>query len=725
MAGDHREMMIRAVPVGSRDETAAPDPLAACLVVVAKLLGRPATTDTLCAGLPLENGCLTPALFVRAADRAGLAARIESRKLEEISAPSLPAVLLLNDRHACVLVNRHDDRAEIVSPGVGVIVSAVPLATLARDYSGQAILLRRTLRFEAGTASERIAAKHHWFWGTMLRSWSIYGEVVAASVLINIFAVLAPLFFMNVYDRVVPNKAFETLWVLAIGMAIVYLFDFVLKALRGYFVDVAGKRADLALSASLYEHVMAMRLDARRAPVGTLASNLREFDSLRDFFTSATLASLIDLPFVLLFLTVLCMIGGIYVATVCLVAIPLVLAVGFALQAPLGNRIRRVFAASEAKHAALIETLGAIEAVKSLGAASHLQRKWEDLTEYVASESLVTRFLSALAVNFSALVQLSTAVGVLVTGVYIVAQNEMTLGGLIACVIISGRALAPFTQVASLLTRYHQAMSALEALNRIMDSPLERARGKSFVHRETLRGDIQFRDVVFRYPGQQLNALNGVSFSIKAGARVGVIGRIGSGKTTLAKLLLKLYDPASGSILVDGIDIRQIDPADLRRNVGYLPQNVVLFAGTARDNLVIGAPHVNDAAILRAARLAGLEEHVNRHPLGYDMPVGERGEELSGGQRQTVALARAMLLDPLILVLDEPTHAMDRSSEESLKARMVSELQGRTLILITHRESLLSIVDTLVVLDGGKVVAQGPKELVLRAITEGKVARAT
>jgi len=723
MAGDAGKMIQAVPPGGSLDETAVPDPLAGCLGVVAKLLGRPAAPDAWCAGLPLINGRLTPALFERAAARAGLASTSERRELADIPPAALPAVLLLDGSRACVLVKRDGDRGDFVFP-TGRAVTSVPLADVARKYSGQAIFVKRALQFEAGTMSERLAAQHHWFWGVLQQSWPIYAEVAAATILINIFSVLSPLFFMNVYDRVVPNKAFETLWVLAIGITIVYLFDFALKALRGYFVDTAGKRADVALSASLYEHVMGMRLDARRQPVGTLANNLREFDSLRDFFTSATLATLIDLPFVFLFLAVLYMLGGIYVATVTFVAIPFVLAVGFALQVPLANRIRRIFSASEAKHSALIETLGAIETVKSLGAASHLQRKWEDLVQYVASESLVTRFLSALAVNFSALVQLAAGAGVLVVGVYQVAANELTLGGLIACVIISGRTLAPFTQVASLLTRYHQAMSALAALNKIMEAPLERPRNKTFVHRPVLRGDIQLRDVVFRYPDQQINALNGVSFSFKAGARIGVIGRIGCGKTTLARLLLGLYEPATGSILIDGTDIRQIDPVDLRRNIGYLPQNVVLFSGTVKDNLVIGAPHVDDAAVLRASQLAGLDEHVNRHPLGYDLPVGERGEGLSGGQRQTVALARALLLDPPILVLDEPTHAMDHSSEERLKERISTQLQNRTLIIITHRDSLLSVVDILIVLDGGKVVAQGPKELVLRAIMDGKVAAA-
>jgi ATP-binding cassette subfamily C protein LapB len=452
-----------------------------------------------------------------------------------------------------------------------------------------------------------------------------------------------------------------------------------------------------------------------------LANNVREFESLREFFTSATMTTLIDLPFVLLFIGVITMVGGWQMAAVPLFAIPLVLAMGVALQVPLRDRIRRVFRASEAKHAILIETLGAIEAVKALGAASQMQRKWEEVVDYVAKESLGTRFLSSLAVNFSAWVQMMVGVGTLAVGVYLVGENHLTTGGLIACTIIAGRALAPLSTVASLLTRYYQSMSALAALNKIMDAPRERPRDRSFVHRPALGGDIRFQDVAFKYPGSELEALAGVSFAIKEGDRVGIIGRIGSGKTTLAKLLVALYQPQGGSILVDGTDIRAIDPADLRRAVGYLPQNIALFAGSVRDNLLVGAPGADDAAILRAAAISGLMDMVNRHPKGFDMPVGERGEALSGGQRQTVALARALITDPPILVLDEPTHAMDHTSEERLKMQMQSELAGKTIIIVTHRESLLSVINTLVVMDAGKVVAVGPKDLVLKAIAEGKV----
>ncbi|MBE0614401.1 MAG: type I secretion system permease/ATPase [Burkholderiales bacterium] len=695
------------------------DPLAACLAQVTRLLGQPMSAQALVAGLPVGAAGLSPALFARAAERAGFSARSIEIDLARFPKLSLPAVLLLKERNACVLVARSEGTAQIVT--AEGIEKNVPIAELARDYEGMAIAVSRAVRFAAGTGSERILATHHWFWGTLARAWPLYGEVAGASVLVNIFTVLSPIFFMNVYDRVVPNKAFETFWVLATGMIVMYVFDFGLKLLRGWFIDVAGRRADMALSSALFEQVMARRLDAGSESVGMLANNVREFESLREFFTSATMTSLIDLPFVFLFISVIAMVGGWQMAAVPLIAIPIVLAMGVSLQVPLRDRIRRVFRASEAKHAILIETLGSIEAVKALGASSQMQRKWEEVVDYVAKESLGTRFLSSLAVNFSMWVQMMVGVATLAVGVYLVGENHLTTGGLIACTIIAGRALAPLSTVASLLTRYHQSMSALSALNKIMDAPRERPRDRSFVHRPALGGDIRFQDVTFKYPGSELDALAGVSFAIKEGDRVGIIGRIGSGKTTLAKLLIALYQPQSGSILVDGTDIRAIDPADLRRAVGYLPQNIALFAGSVRDNLLVGAPGADDAAILRAASIAGLIDIVNRHPKGFDMPVGERGEALSGGQRQTVALARALITDPPILVLDEPTHAMDHSAEERLKTQMQNELSGKTIIIVTHRESLLSVINTLVVMDAGKVVAVGPKDLVLKAIAEGKV----
>jgi ATP-binding cassette subfamily C protein LapB len=383
--------------------------------------------------------------------------------------------------------------------------------------------------------------------------------------------------------------------------------------------------------------------------------------------------------------------------------------------------VRQTFRASAQKHALLIETLSGIETLKARGAEGEMQRKWELLIGQISQSSLKSRFLSALAVNFSLFVQQITTIVVVVTGVYLIADGKLTTGALIASTILTGRALAPLASIANLLTRYHQSLSALRVLNHIMSMPLERPLGKPFLHRPQLRGDIEFKQVDFHYPQQPVAALTKMSFKISAGQRVGIIGRIGSGKSTLAKLILGLYQPTGGSILLDGVDSRQLDPAELRRNIGYVPQDLELFYGTVKDNIVIGASYVEDSMVLKAAQLAGVDEFINRHPLGFDMLIGERGEGLSGGQRQAIVLARALLLNPPILLLDEPTNAMDNRAEELLKTRLQPYLEDKTLLLVTHRMSLLSLVNHLIVVDGGQIVALGPKEQVIQALTSGQV----
>jgi ATP-binding cassette subfamily C protein LapB len=700
------------------------DPLAACLAIAARLYGQPVSAEALTAGLPLEEGRLTPVLAARAAERAGLTARVIKMPLHDLNAALLPVILLTENRNACVLLKTEDGQAHIFLPELPESVRTIPLAELAASYNGHVILLGRAERFQAGTETERLAEKHHWFWGTLRNEVPTYAEVGLATVIINIFALASPMFFMIVYDRVVPNRAMETLWVLALGLGVVLLFDLLLKLLRGYFIDIAGKRADLALSATLFARVMDLKLDQPRQSVGTLANNLREFESLREFFTSATLASIIDLPFIFVFLAAIMWIGGIEMMLPVLIAIPIVIGMGLALQPALRDHIRRTFAASEAKYSTVIETLAAIEHVKHLNAAAQIQRKWETLVEFVAKESLTSRLISSFAMNFTSWIQASVSIAVLIVGAYLASEGKLSLGALIACAIITGRAVQPLTQLAGLFTRYHNAMTALVALNKIMEAPVEREPGKTFVSRPRVDGRIEFRGVTFRYPGQQVDALRELSFMITPGSRVGVVGRMGSGKSTLAKLLVGLHHAQAGNVLVDGIDTRQIDPVDLRRNIGYMPQNVVLFSGTVGQNLKMGAPHTDDAAMLRAVQLVGLEEHINRHPQGFDMPVGERGDALSGGQKQSVALARALLTDPPVILLDEPTASMDTGSEEQFKAKLARVLEGRTLIVVTHRESMLALVDKLVVMDGGRVVAAGPKADVLQALAQGKVRKA-
>jgi ATP-binding cassette subfamily C protein LapB len=714
-AGDNTESKDPGISV-SRD-----DPLLDCLTMLTAIHGNPMSSEALKAGLPMSDDVLTPALFIRAAERAALSARTVKRSLRDISPLTLPCVLLLEDRRACLLVKfTGKDKAEVVFPETGAGVSRVSIDDLAKAYTGVALFARPEYRFDARTDSLAKPRARAWFWGTIASSWRIYTEVALAAFLVNLFALASPLFIMNVYDRVVPNNATETLWVLALGAVTVFGFDFMLRTLRGYFVDVAGKKADVVISSRIFEQVLGMRMDSLPSSSGALASQLREFETLRDFFTSATMVTLIDLPFVFLFIIIILYVGG-PVAIIPLVAVPIVIAIGLVLQMPLNTAVRQTFREASQKHALLVEAIGGIETVKSTRAESRLQRNWERFVGLTAKSSMRARLISAVGINFTLLAANLVTVGVVILGVYQISQGEMTVGALVACTILSGRTMAPLAQIAGLLTRFHQSMASLSALDKIMKTPVERPAGKAFLHRPTFEGGIEFKDVVFSYPGQETKALEKISFRINPGERVGIIGRIGCGKSTIERLMIGIYEPTDGAVMIDGTDLRQIDPADLRRSVGCVPQDVYLFFGSVRDNIALGAPYVDDAAILKAARIAGVEDFIRHSPLGFDLPVGERGMTLSGGQRQTIAIARALVVDPPILIFDEPTSSMDNRSEEQFKQRLKEILPGKTLVLITHRASLLTLVDRLVVVDGGKVVADGEKDKVLQALSSGKI----
>lgn len=696
------------------------DPLLAALVRLTELLELPASAEALTAGLPLEQDRLTPALAVRAASRHGLTAQLADQPLARLTPMALPCVLLLHDQQACVLARLAAGRATVLLPETGRGAIELPFAELEARYAGVALFARPELRLDMLQTTPERPADRSWLWSTLIQAWPVYAEVALAAVLINLFALASPLFVMNVYDRVVPNHALETLWALALGAITVFLFDFILRGLRGYFVDSAGRVADRALAARIFEQVLGLRLAARPGSAGAFASHLREFESLREFFTSATLVALVDLPFVVLFLLIVALLGG-PVALVPTLMVPLVLGAGLVLHRALHGVVRRGFAEAAHKHGLLVEAIGGLETLKSLAAEGRTQRRWERAVEAAATTGLRARFLSALAVNLAAFAQNLATVGVVVYGVYRIADGQMSVGALVACSLLTGRALAPLAQIAGILTRLHQAKAAYEALDHIMGLPVERPRTTRFLHRPRLSGAIEFKAVRFSYPGQKLPALDQLSFKIQSGERVGLIGRIGSGKTTIERLLLGLYEPSQGAVLLDGIDQRQIDPADLRRNVGAVLQDVVLFQGTLRDNIALGWAGADDPAVLRAAELAGVMDFAAQHPAGLDLPIGERGESLSGGQRQAVALARALLREPQILILDEPTSAMDHGAEQRLRERLVPTLAGRTLLLVTHRNSLLTLVDRLIVLDAGKVAADGPKEEVLRALAAGQV----
>ncbi len=696
------------------------DPLLACLTLLAKILNKPHSPESLTAGLPLVDNKLSPSLFSRAAERAGLSSRIVKRKLTKISNLVLPAILLLDNANACILLEVKKTKARVIFPETGEGESEVSLDDLAEHYSGYSIFIKPVHQFDKRTEFSAIPRAQHWFWGTIMRFWPIYGQVFIASILVNSFALASPLFVMNVYDRVVPNNATETLWVLAIGVATVFVFELLLRTLRAYFIDIASKKADVILSSTIFEKVMAVKMSARSNSVGSFANSMQEFESFREFFTSATLTTLVDLPFSLLFIAVIWLVAG-PVAYIPLAVIPLTILVSLIIQIPLSKTIQHLFRHSGQRSSTLIETLTGLETIKSIGAETPIQRKWEQTIGFMTKYSQRARILSASAINFSSFLQQMASISVVVFGVYMITENEITMGALIASTILTGRALAPMAQLAGILTRYHQSKAALSSLNSLMALPVERPSGREFLNRPEFKGGIEFKNVGFRYPEQPIDALSDVSFKINAGEKVAFIGRIGSGKSTIEKLMLGLYEPSEGSILLDDTDIRQVDPVDLRKNIGYAPQDVVLFYGSIRENITMVAPFAEDHEVLKAADIAGVTEFVNRHPSGFDMPVGERGEGLSGGQRQSVAVARALLLNSSVVMLDEPTNAMDNSTEERFKSKLSEYIEDKTLLLVTHKASLLSLVDRVIVMDQGHIVADGPREQILAALKNGHI----
>jgi len=706
------------------------DPLLTCLVIFTKIHHRPFSAEALTQGLPLEEGESTPtlfstdpnkALFSRAAKRAGFSAKLVARSLEDISTLVLPVILLLKDGEACVLeeMNVEAQEAKVILPELPDAEEWVSLEKLQKQYLGFSYFIKKEHRFKQHDKKVLQTEHKHWFWSSIAYSRSIYRDVVVASFVINLFVLAAPLFTMNVYDRVVPNNAIETMWVLAIGILVIYVLDMILKLLRTQMLETAGKKSDIIISSLLFEKVMNLKMAVRPKSVGSFANNLKEFESIRNFFTSSTISTLIDLPFALLFLAVAYMIGGVIIA-VPLAVIAVIMLYSLIVKEPLRKSIESTYEASAHKNGVLIESLMNLETIKVLGADGHAQWNWEESTGDIAQKGFKSKIFSASIQTVTAfMVQLNTVV-VLIVGVYMIEDMALTMGGLIASVILTSRIIAPMGQLAALLANYEQTKTAYKSLNEIMALPVERPVGKEFIHREHLQGKIVFKDVVFSYPEEEKQTLKGVSFTINPGERVGIIGKIGSGKSTIQKLLLKLYDPDSGTVLIDDIDLSQLDPAELRRQISYVPQEIALFNTSLRANIVYKKPSVDNEALLKAAHIGLVSEFVNHHPHGFNMHIGEQGTGLSGGQKQAVGVARAFVTETPMVILDEPSTSMDSSSEKLLLQRLDAATKGKTTILVTHKSSMMALVDRLIIIDDGKVIMDGPKEKVLTALQGGE-----
>lgn len=699
------------------------DPLLDGLLILCKQHNCAASRASLSAGLPMAEQRLSPALLPRAAARAGLQGRVIKRDLDAIATLNLPVLLLLKGGRSAVLTKWGDDgRALILPSEADGGEQWVTREALAEEYRGEAFFARP--RHELEEARNPLLPRvHAWFRDTLKLSRWLYADAMVATLLVNTLGLMVPLFVMQTYDRVVPNQATATLWVLAIGLFIGTTFELLLRVLRSHLLDTAGKKTDVVLSATLFERITGMTMSARPATVGGFAQSIHDFQGLRDFLTAVTLTSLIDLPFALLIIAVIGLIGG-WLVVIPLLAFPLTALFAFIVQTRLRDTVQKSLALASERQALLVETLGGLETLKACGAEGERQHRWEKTHGALTRLDSHARLLSAVAINGTLFLQQVAGMATIVGGVYAIIAGDLSVGGLVACYMLGSRVLAPLGQIASLITRLQQARLTMKSTDTLMALPQERREKQRPIERKSLLGALQLNQLNFTYPGLSSPSLREINLCISPGERVAIIGRSGSGKSTLARLMMGLYTPTEGQLLLDGLDLRQVDVADLRAQVGYVSHDMPLLAGTLRDNLTLGARFISDERMLEVAQLTGAYELARQHPQGFDRPVGERGQLLSGGQRQMVLLARALLLDPPILLLDEPTSAMDNASEDAVRRQLLGWSQGKTLILITHRMSMLSLVERLVVLDNGRVVADGPKDSVIEALRKGHVGSA-
>lgn len=698
--------------------------LALCLQRIAQHHRISVTPQSLVSGLPTTLDAFSPDLLVRSAKRAGIKARLQNVEISELPSNALPVIALLDgDKSVVVEAINADGGAIIYDPQSGVESRAISLSDLQQLSSGFVLLARPKFRLSASQLGGMGMQSEHWFWSVMLEHRGLYRDVIYTSLFVNVLALALPIFTMNVYDRVVPNAAFETLWVLAVGVLIAVFADVGLRVMRGYFLDYSARRIDVDLSAAILEKTLGMRLENKPVSVGSYASNLRSFEFLRDITTSASLTGFIDIPFAFVFLLVVAWISP-YLLIPIVIGIVALLLLALIMRPRLERLTETTYAASAQRNATLIETLSGLETLKAMGAESVMQRRWEEATRFLASQNLRSKNLQQWLSQSSSALQRFVQMFVIVLGVYLISAGQLSMGGLIACTMISSRATAPFAKLGSLITQYQNARVAMQAMDALFGTPSEYREESAYLSRESFNGDYEFKKVSFKYPNTELQSLSEASLKIKAGEHIAVLGRVGSGKSTLSKLALGLFQATDGEIRVDGVDIRQLDPHEYRGTVGYVPQEVTLFTGTLRDNISLGRPFITDAQLVRAVERAGIADWVNRHPLGFDMPISERGDSVSGGQKKCIAVARALVTEPNILILDEPTGGTDQTTERTIIESLSEFMKGRTLIVVTHRNSLLALVDRIVVVDRGKIVADGARDAVVNALRQGKIGRA-
>ncbi|SKB51403.1 type I secretion system permease/ATPase [Malaciobacter marinus] len=693
------------------------DSLLECLIFLSKYHKRETSAESLTFGLPIHKSSMNVDMFLQASQRIGFTTKVVKRDIPNITKLALPSVLLLEKDRSCVLLDYdiNNGEAQVILPGLSKGVTTMSMEKLQSEYTRSLIIIKPEFSFNNKVEKEVVIDQpKDWFWGTLKRNRGIYKQVIIVSLFINLFILATPLFTMNVYDRVLPNNALETLWVLFIGISLVMLFDFILKMLRSYFLGVASKRADTVISNRIFNQLLNIKINAKPASTGQFVSRLQSFESVREFFTSATIAAAVDFPFVIIFIIVIFYIGG-PLGYITIATVTISMLVSWYMQRPLKEIIEKSVKEEQIKHTTLIETVTGLEIIKSIRAQNRMRTHWDQAVNKTIHYADKGQFLSQTITFFTAFISQFSNILIVAAGVYLASEGEMTMGAIIAAMILNGRVISPVSQLVGMIIKYDKTMLSLENLDEVMKMPVEKE-NKTYISRPNLSGTIEFKDVQFSYKDQNHQTLKDINLKIEQGERVAILGKIGSGKSTMLKLIMNLYEPTKGSVLIDSVDIRQIDPVDLRQAIGAVPQEPFLFMGTIKDNITIGEQYVSDEELLRASKVAGLNEFLGKHEAGYDLIVGERGEGLSGGERQAVTLARALISNPNILMLDEPTNSMDRQTEKMFIDRIKNIIEDKTLIVVTHKTSLLQLVDRVIIVEDGKIILDGPKEEVFNKL---------
>ena len=701
-------------------EQARQDPMLACFAMLAQLLEKPVHVPALRAGFAVDqNGHIPLATYPDLGQKHGLIATWTRIKPSKLPTYVLPAIVPLSDGRACVMTRINGDQVLLFMPASGWQELSMPLSELDAQSDGEVLIVKPAVRHGEFHLTPFKGQAFGWFWGALWRFRKFYVDAMLATVIANVLALASIFFTMNVYNRVIPTQAYTSLWTLSIGTLIAICLEFLMRWIKARLVDLGGKRADLAINATLLREVMSIRLEHRPRSIGIFASSMRDFEALRDFFSSASLVTLADLPFAILFLGLIWVVGG-PIALIPLAVLPILIVIGVLSQKPLLKAIRENMKESGDRQAVLVESLLNLEMLKAHNAEGYLQRRWEQANLAAADSYKKTRSLTNLIIGLTNSAQQVVSVGMVIFGVYLIHANQLTLGGLIACVMLASRVIAPMGSIMSLFSRYQQAVTALETLDALMKRPRDRISDKKYVVPDKVLGSLSLKELEFAYPGDHnLPVIRNLSFDLSPGDKVALLGRVGSGKSTTLRLVAGLYHPTAGSVRVDGIEMQQLDPAELRSQFGYVGQDAQLFMGTIRDNLVLSDTWISDAQIVDVLKRLDLYDMVTAHPRGLDMLLSEAGGGLSGGQRQLLTIARMMLRNPVFVFMDEPTSHMDQGTETKVIQVLSQWLKNRTVLLSTHRPQLLVWVNRIIVMDKGTLIAQGPRDEMLSKLARG------